>query len=717
MLSGIALNTGGISWVNAETSKVDECSIKRTGNIIYVDPSANGKGTGEDWSNAYKSLQEALDAASASTQPDQLWVAKGKYDAVSSGYKVPSNTQLYGGFAGNETSFKQRSFIRNATILRGRGVARHVFFVGDAVNVVLDGLTIKGGNATGNLNEDELDQSNEVRGGGILSLNSDLRVCNSTFRKNKAKKFGGAIYHQGGKLTVSRSKFSRNTVLRGEMEVHDTDMEADTDGGAIAVQLSESLNVTESVFKDNIAGDDAGAIAARKTDIHISKSRFLRNKGISLALQPTTGLVDELLTGMGGAVQVWNDYTGFLAGDQSYQTVILDSTFEQNQSAIASALYIQSTPGSITISKRNKFRNNGGDGKADLASIPREQGTRFGRGVGAFLIVGLRFGDRESDSEQNFVRPLHHATVTNTYFEGNKSGYGAALGLIGMDGEIENSFFVNNRARQRGGAIWSHNFLGLFDQFGGFIPDYGTLNIKSSLFYGNQALGQLETLQHDTFPAFISINEQSYGGGAIHNEIGNNLDIVGSWFIKNEAFGSDGGAINNVSASVEFFGSLPEGSASYGARLNINSSQFYGNKAAGSGGAISNGAAQINGGVTNINGEQVGSNIAISELLINDSYFINNNSNKFGGAVSNWNTSVLDVSSSLFKHNSSANGGAISSVGVDVEGAKLNVSTSVVIRNRARTGFGGGIYGVNSNGGIDSASVLRWNQPENVDWQ
>jgi len=721
VFGAIALDISNASWANAENATTNECDVKRIGDIIYVDAYAKGKANGKDWGNAYNNLQTALDAAAISSQPSQLWIADGKYVATNSGYKIPSNTQLYGGFIGGEKDFRQRSFEHNSAVLTGKGVARHVVFLGDVTNVVLDGLTIKGGNATGNLNEDELGASNEVRGGGILSLNSDLTVCNSTLKKNRAKKFGGAIYHQGGKLAIIRSKFFRNTVLRGDMEVHDTDMEADTDGGAIAVQLSESLTVSESVFKYNIAGDDAGAIATRKTDVYITKSRFVKNRGIATVLpvflSPGDSPLDLLVTGMGGAVQIWNEYIGFNNGDQSYRTVIKDSHFRENRSVIAGAAYIETQAGSVVEIDGNEFVNNGGNGQTIPGSEVNEQSSAYGRGAGALMIVGLRWGDQERDANGDWVRPIAKATIKNTLFKNNEGAYGGGVQLLTVDAKVTNSTFIGNVGRQRGGAIWSHNTVSLFDQFGGLEPGIGGMNVERCIFIGNKSLGMSESLSVENFPGVITSSEPSFGGGAISNEALSYAKINKSIFIKNESINSDGGAIHNVSVSIDVLGALePLSAATYGASLEVDNSIFMHNVASisGSGGAIANGGAQVNGQIANSNNDDVRADAAASDLRVSNSYFKANRAADYGGSLVNWNASVMDVRDSYFVRNKAGNGGGIASIGIAQTLANAKISDSYFGQNRVRRGRGGAILNVFSNLSLNE-NRFRKNIPGDVE--
>ena len=78
--------------------------------VVYVDASAGGAQDGTSWSNAFKSLRDALSAAFPG---DQVWVAAGTYrpdegvgatpgDRAATFQLLPQ-VELYGGFAGAVT--------------------------------------------------------------------------------------------------------------------------------------------------------------------------------------------------------------------------------------------------------------------------------------------------------------------------------------------------------------------------------------------------------------------------------------------------------------------------------------------------------------------------------------------------------------------------------------------------------------------------------------
>lgn len=97
------------------------------GGVIYVDDDASLGGNGQTWGTAYKYLQDALNKPP--TSGDQIWVAEGTYKpdqggGVTSGdrnatFQLIDSVEIYGGFAGGETSRDQRDTVANVTILSG----------------------------------------------------------------------------------------------------------------------------------------------------------------------------------------------------------------------------------------------------------------------------------------------------------------------------------------------------------------------------------------------------------------------------------------------------------------------------------------------------------------------------------------------------------------------------------------------------------------------
>lgn len=97
------------------------------GQSYYVDTDATGANNGSSWNDAYVSLQDALAVAG---WQDTIWVAEGTYypdegsgqtnnDRTSTFAITNQKLVVAGGFVGTETSFDQRDWINNKTILSG----------------------------------------------------------------------------------------------------------------------------------------------------------------------------------------------------------------------------------------------------------------------------------------------------------------------------------------------------------------------------------------------------------------------------------------------------------------------------------------------------------------------------------------------------------------------------------------------------------------------
>ena len=223
-------------------------------NTIFV--TVDGNGNGSSWQNP-TSLKSALKMANSG---DQIWVAKGTYtpgDSRSASFKIKNNIQVFGGFAGTETSTTQRDFINNETIISGEigtsfaddNIFNLVTFKDVSSNTVLDGFTLTAGAAT----ETVLDQGNNKRSGGaIFNSNGSPMIANCIFKNNMAHD-GGAIYNFSNKGESSPSIVNCQFV----------DNSATSDGGAIFNDGRfggvSNPNIENCIFRNN-QGNYGGAI-------------------------------------------------------------------------------------------------------------------------------------------------------------------------------------------------------------------------------------------------------------------------------------------------------------------------------------------------------------------------------------------------------------------------------------------------------------------------
>ena len=220
----------------------------------YVAKTGDGTNPILGWSTAFTNVQDALTEAIL-TSGGEIWVAEGVYypdegigqieNARESTFMLADNVKLYGGFDTNDTTFYERDWERNMTVLSGDidqndtntgGVvltithivgnnSYNVITANGAIganitkNSVLDGFTITAGRAN--------DSSNfYVQGGGFYCYGAGNGnecspiLTNINFSGNFAQATGGALYTDcsfGGKSNpqLTNVTFSSNKAIEG----------------------------------------------------------------------------------------------------------------------------------------------------------------------------------------------------------------------------------------------------------------------------------------------------------------------------------------------------------------------------------------------------------------------------------------------------------------------------------------------------------------------
>ncbi|MBN2137438.1 MAG: right-handed parallel beta-helix repeat-containing protein [Sedimentisphaerales bacterium] len=203
--------------------------------VFYVDSSATGAETGATWADAFKFLQDALAAAGPGAEiriaqgtykPDQG--AAANYNDRNESFTLTGPLVLKGGYAGVASpSPDTRDIQTYATTLSGDlhgndsgpvepgNTSRsensyHVIAIHeDARDIVLDGLTVTGGNANGNY-ADHTDS-----GGGIYKnhYDSEITIIDCTIIANTAN-YGGGMSNNG-QAAIIRCRFLGNNAQWG----------------------------------------------------------------------------------------------------------------------------------------------------------------------------------------------------------------------------------------------------------------------------------------------------------------------------------------------------------------------------------------------------------------------------------------------------------------------------------------------------------------------
>jgi hypothetical protein len=289
--------------------------------IYYV--TATGTGDGSSWSNATNNIQPMIDKA---VSGDEVWVAKGTYypttetiarDPRSATFLLKTGVNMYGGFAGTETSISQRTLadlnldgkvdsceLVNTTILSGDidGVADvwtkttntngtwkwsvtgnenncyHVVTIND--NNVIDGFSVIGGNAN---------STNDNCGGGIYSVfsYSSSHIINCSLTNCSASNNGGGIYSCTTSTSCIYTYITNCSV---------SNCSAGTSGGGIYSYSSTTSTptffpfsmstITNNTITNCSAGNNGGGIYDSSISAHLS---YLTNNLISNCSADTNG--------------------------------------------------------------------------------------------------------------------------------------------------------------------------------------------------------------------------------------------------------------------------------------------------------------------------------------------------------------------------------------------------------------------------------------------
>ncbi|MEO8550598.1 MAG: choice-of-anchor Q domain-containing protein [Kofleriaceae bacterium] len=234
---------------------------------------------------------------------------------------------------------------------------------------------------------------------------------------------GGAIYRDGGSLTVIDSTFSNN---------HGPVTGQDVAGGAIYGFGGGETVIVGSVFSNN-AASDGGAVGSLNADLTILDSTFTNNQATGTGGNPGNGGCggalymdgrDEKtsLCGVtiahntagaigGGFYRVSNDHTGSFAMDRS---TVDDNQVTPTGDGNAGGLYLEGLSLAITAStiSRNQAFYNGGmwinTCTAEITNTTIAENTAFGSNGG-----GLWLGHTPTGTLKNCTIANNHSTAAN----------------------------------------------------------------------------------------------------------------------------------------------------------------------------------------------------------------------------------------------------------------------------------------------------------------
>jgi predicted outer membrane repeat protein len=429
--------------------------VSAAGGVIYVKTDAAGANNGSSWTDAFTSLEAALEAA---TWGDQIWIAQGTYkptnrqtpgDPRSATFRLKNGVALYGGFVGGESQLSDRDWRAHVVTLSGDlGVvgdradnAYHVV-TADGVNdaALVDGVTITAGNADlvsdtdpkghggGLLNQSAQPTLNNVifytntayLGGGMGSFaQSSPALSHVTFIENSAV-FGGGIYNQDASgVTINEGRIEQNAATAA--------------GGGIYNYMDCWNTLTDVTLQSNQAGTSGGGIFSYKAAVTITASAFISN------------------TAAGVAGGLYNGAASLNHGGMPGTATLTGVTFRGNQGKNGGG--ISNANSNLTILS-GRFENN----RADSCGGALIDGGDF------YNIAGTVIHDTifEGNVATNFGGGVYYTggttRITNSTFRRNQalanSGGAMALESVHSSGVFTNVVIAENHAALRGGGIY-----------------------------------------------------------------------------------------------------------------------------------------------------------------------------------------------------------------------------------------------------------------------
>lgn len=290
----------GFIMVNLDWSMVSAYSSNNQtqSSILYVKPGTSGDCS--TWTDACD-LQDALSTA---VSGDQIWVAAEAYKPTAGSdrqatFQLKSGVAIYGGFPNTgDPSWEDRDWETNITILSGdlnnddgadftnNGENSYHVVTGSAVDAtaILDGFTIKGGNANGDW------FLPEGSGGGMHNTGASPTLTNLIFSSNAAC-YGGGLHNTSlSHPTLTNVAFSSNQALYNGGGIHNAiyshpilttvtfnNNSATVYGGGLYNSFS-SPTMTDVTFSDNIASEIGGGIFNYENSPSLTDVTFSGNK-------------------------------------------------------------------------------------------------------------------------------------------------------------------------------------------------------------------------------------------------------------------------------------------------------------------------------------------------------------------------------------------------------------------------------------------------------
>ncbi len=316
--------------------------------VIYVAP--NGEGDGSSWESPMGNIQTAINQAGTdSTNVKDVWIKAGTY-AVQKLITLKDTVNIYGGFAGTETSVDERQLVAggdawefaNPTILNGGDtVACMAATKPMTVPIVVDGVVLEHGaalKAQGNngggirLNTNVTLRNSIVRycysdnaGGGVqIFPGGNVQDCYIAYNRQETGSNGG-----GGLCSNNSSTGTHITIERCVFEGNTSSVR----GGAINTQGTIGTTINACTFVNNTAVDANGAYKPGAaiydnggTMSHITNCAMYNNSGTNVVyLKANEFINNTVVKNIGGVYLAAAQKTGEVSNNVIWGCTTSDS--------------------------------------------------------------------------------------------------------------------------------------------------------------------------------------------------------------------------------------------------------------------------------------------------------------------------------------------------------------------------------------------------------
>ena len=407
-------------------------------------------------------------------------------------------------------------------------------------------LIVNNGNAV--LKNVTIQNNRSTVSGSILSGSGSTNINDSTFKHSCSLVSGGALSEKNGSLKIHNSTFKDLVAGCGPTE----SVQGST-GGAISTAPTGDLEIIDSLFEDNYAQWNAGAVFTYNQNTVIKGTTFTHN----------------MVGNDGFAMQVTSQRTTISVEDSIFEKNIGFSKISQSMGTIINS-YSTNTVDNPIVYKNLIFRENEGatgGAMSDFKYSPYVKlenieaynnkvsaGGAIYANVANYSINNLNCHDNEA-ARGGCIYVYHsgESSIDNSIIKDNKaSKFGGGIAVIMGKLTTNNLLISNNTSDVDGGGVYVYGaFLGndpllyvnnsiIKDNYakkngGGIsVKDLENINSKVSIDNASKLYDNHSGLAGDDF-VYIRTGENNSENGITLNNVANaGINGIDGWYYDNE---------------------------------------------------------------------------------------------------------------------------------------------------------------------------------------